>query len=210
MGLHLNYELRLPGSCTPQEVTATLANLHAFAASATFDQVSELHGGPTDGLRRLAKIHADAFRDETPDLITDLDSVQGFSVLPGKGCESAVLGFVRRSDRPGHSRDWFWHWSCKTQYASVFGERHLVACHTGLVALLDHAASIGVHVVVRDETHYWETRDEGRLIAEVDAMNRIVAGIAGRLSDMNPPGVEVRAPIFRHDRFERLEMDDDN
>ena len=210
MGLHLNYELRLPGSRAAEEVTATLATLRAFAVRAAFEQVSELYDGPTDGLRRLAKIHAAAFKDVNLHLIADVDSVQGFSVLPGKGCESAVLAFVRRRDDGVHSHDWFWHWSCKTQYASVFGDRHLVTCHTGLVGLLDHATSIGVDVEVRDETHYWETRDESRLIAEVDAMNRVVAQIAGRLSDVNPPGFEVRAPIFGHDRFEHLEMNDDD
>jgi hypothetical protein len=92
----------------------------------------------------------------------------------------------------------------------VFGDRHLVACHTGLVGLLDHARSIGVGIEVRDETHYWQTRDEGLLIAEVDAMNRIVARIAGKLSDVHPRGVDVRAPIFRHDQFEHLEMNDDD
>jgi hypothetical protein len=210
MGLHLNYELRLPGCFAAEQVTAVLAKLHAFAVRAPFEHVSELYDRPTDGLRRLAKVHAATYKDENPDLIADIDSVQGFSVQPGRGCESAVLAFVRRSDHRGHSHDWFWHWSCKTQYASVFGDRHLVACHTGLVGLLDHARSIGVGIEVRDETHYWQTRDEGLLIAEVDAMNRIVARIAGKLSDVHPRGVDVRAPIFRHDQFEHLEMNDDD
>lgn len=208
MGLHLNYELLLPGSCAAEQVTAVLANLRAFAVRVPFEHISELYSRPTDGLRRLAKVHAAAYKDENPDLIADIDSVQGFSVQPGRGCESAVLAFARRWDHRGHSHDWFWHWSCKTQYASVFGDRHLVACHTGLVGLLDHARSTGVRVEVRDETHYWETRDEGLLIAEVDAMNRVVARIAGKLSDVHPPGVDVRAPIFRHNQFEHLEMND--
>ena len=208
MGLHLNYELLLPGSYAAEQVTAVLANLRAFAARVPFERISQLYSRPTDSLRRLAKVLASAYKDENPDLIADIDTVQGFSVQPGRGCETAVLAFVRRWDHGGHSHDWFWHWSCKTQYASVFGDRHLVACHTALVGLLDPARSAGVRVEVRDETHYWETRDEGVLIAEVDAMNRIVARIAGNISDVAPPHVDVHAPIFRHDQFEHLEMND--
>ena len=92
------------------------------------------------------------------------------------------------------------------QYASIVSDRHLVSCHTGLVRLLDHARMLGVDVVVRDETHYWETRDEQRLITEAHAMNRIVARIAGNLDDAVGPGHATWAPIFGHPRFERLEM----
>lgn len=86
-----------------------------------------------------------------------------------------------------------------------------MACHSGLVKLLDHAIEIGVSVVVGDETGYWGTRDEQRLISEVHNMNRIVATLAGKLSDHD--GVvangRVHAPIFGHPRFERLEMGQD-
>ncbi|MEP6766977.1 MAG: hypothetical protein ABJB66_21850, partial [Gemmatimonadaceae bacterium] len=61
-------------------------------------------------------------------------------------------------------------------------------------------------VVVRDEAQYWETRDEAQLLASVRQMNRLVAGFAGRLSDALGEAHDVRAPIFDHPRFERLEM----
>lgn len=208
MGLHLNYELRLPGPRSPDEIATSLSRLRAFAAGAGFERVSELHDARADGLRRVAKVLAAVFKETNPELVPDLDSALGFSVLPGKGCETAVFAFLRRADLGGRCHDWFWHWSCKTQYASVYGDRHLVACHTGLVRLLDHAITIGTDVVVRDETHYWETRDEQRLVAEVGAMNRIVARLAGKLSDLTDSSeAEVRAPIFGHGRFEDLEMD---
>jgi hypothetical protein len=207
MGLHLNYELRLPGSQSSEQATATLARLRAFALGLRFKKVSEMYDAPAGGLRRLATVLAAAFKDESPRLIPDVDSVRGFSVLPGDGCESAMFAFMKRADERGRCEEWFWHWSCKTQYASVFGDRHLVACHTSLVRMLDHAMEIGANVVVRDETHYWETRDEARLIAEVDAMNRVVARLAGRLRDLSGlPDGQLQAPIFRHPRFERLEM----
>jgi hypothetical protein len=82
-----------------------------------------------------------------------------------------------------------------------------VACHTRLVKLLDHASQMGVSLVVRDEAHFWETRDEVRLIAAVNAMNRTVAKLAGQLGDLRGlADGQLRAPIFEHPRFERLEM----
>jgi hypothetical protein len=206
MGLHLNYELCLPGSASAAQAAAALARLRAAALGMRLGTVSGMYDARAAGLRRLATVIATALRDERPDLLPDAGSALGFSLLPGDGCETALLALMRRTDERGRCQDWYWHWSCKTQYASVFGDRHLVACHTRLVRLLDHAIEIGVNVVVRDEAHYWETRDEARLIAEVRAMNRVVARLAGRLGDLSVAGGRVDAPIFRHPRFERLEM----
>ncbi|MGH9661852.1 MAG: hypothetical protein ACRD96_25110 [Bryobacteraceae bacterium] len=215
MGLHLNYELRLPGSATGREVTALLEKLHAFAHVLPFERVSDLHvaeSGPRDsrvgGLRFLASVIDKVSAEENPDLISDLASVRGFSVRPGRGCETAAFALMKRSDRNAPRVEWFWHTCCKTQYASVISDAHLVACHTGVVRMLDYASEVGVDVVVRDETHYWETRDEQRLIAEVRKMNHIVAAFAGRLADLGFPGSGelLLAPIFEHPRFERLEM----
>ena len=215
MGLHLNFELRLPGSMTSERVTATLTRLRAFALTLQLKNVSRIyHAAPGcdvargEGLRRLASVLADVFVDDAPPLIADIDTARGFAVHPGDGCETATFAFMRRADRSGHSAEWFWHSSCKTQYASVIGDRHLVTCHTGLVSLLDYAIDLGVNVTVRDETHYWETRDEQRLITEVHAMNRVVAAFAGKLSDASGQAdAMVIAPIFRHPGFERLEME---
>jgi hypothetical protein len=216
MGLHLNYELRLPVSAT-EEVETVLVGLRDFALALPFKSVTEIYRpepGRFDsrrgGLRFLASVIAKVSVDDNPPLIADIDLVRGFSVIPGSGCESAAFAFMPRADQSGKHRDWFWYSSCKTQYASVISDAHLVACHGGLVKLLDHAIEIGVSVVVRDETRYWETRDEQRLISEVHNMNRIVAALAGNLSDHE--GVangRVHAPIFRHPRFEHLEMGQD-
>ena len=118
---------------------------------------------------------------------TDLlpDAV-GFAVKPGDYCEAATFGlaWAPPKDEDGnrlHDEPYIWHWHtvCKTQYASVISDEHLIRCHTSLVALLDRAPALGLGVTVRDETHYWETRDTGRLLAEVREMNRIVARFAG-------------------------------
>ncbi|MEX2154140.1 MAG: hypothetical protein WD825_12445 [Gemmatimonadaceae bacterium] len=84
----------------------------------------------------------------------------------------------------------------------------MIRCHTSLVRVLERAVDIGLDVIVRDETHYWETRDESRLLSEVHKMNSIVARIAGKLSDASA-SADIRAPIFAHRRFERLEMGDE-
>ncbi|MEO7998933.1 MAG: hypothetical protein ABI852_15890, partial [Gemmatimonadaceae bacterium] len=103
----------------------------------------------------------------------------------------------------GADADWFWYCCCKTQYASTVSEAHFIACHTSLVQMLDRAVKCGIDVVVHDEAQYWETRDNAQLVASVRKMNTLVAGFAGRLSDALG---DVRAPIFDHPRFERLEM----
>ena len=93
---------------------------------------------------------------------------------------------------------------CKTQYASVVSDDHLITCHTALVALLDHAIALGVDVEVLDETGYWESRDSAVLVESVHKMNQLVAKLAGGLSDAMDGRVE--ASIFEHPRFEHLEM----
>ena len=103
----------------------------------------------------------------------------------------------------GEPHVWHWHACCKTQYASVLGDDHLVRCHTSLVALLDQAAELEFEVTVRDETHYWETRDTSVLLAEVREMNRIVAHIAGAFHDALREHGHVAGAIFEHPEFTR-------
>lgn len=219
IGLHLNYDLRLPASWTRDAVIAILADLHAFAQTLPLASWTPLlidHGGPLDSdtrleaLRGWASIIAVPFGDDDPPLVGDPHSAQGFNVQPGRGCETATFGFMRRHDAAGAPVDWYWQCSCKTQYASTVSDAHLIACHTALVQLLDHAITLGIEVDVYDETHYWESRDSRRLIAEVHAMNRLVARVAGQLSDAMGEAQQVRAPIFEHPRFERLEMGEDD
>ena len=217
IGLHLNYELRLP-ACTERDVVVrTLTDLHAFAQTLAFDELSPVlieHGHPIDKTDRLATLRFFASIIATPDnedilpLTGDPNSAQGFFVHAGRGCETAAFGLMRRADIHGAHAEWFWHGSCKTQYASIVSDAHLIACHTALVRVLDHAITLGIDVVVRDETHYWDTRDASRLVDEVRAMNQLVARFAGQLSDVVGETHEVRASIFEHPRFERLEMGD--
>ena len=86
-------------------------------------------------------------------------------------------------------------------------DEHLIHCHTTLVALLDEAIQLGFEVTVRDETHYWETRDADRLVAEVREMNRIVARIAGAMHDAVGEEARTEGAIFQHPWFEELESE---
>jgi hypothetical protein len=207
MGLHLNYELRLLGSASIEHVDRVLGALHAFASTLPFAEVTPVANADREAwLEFWASLIAEPHDEEGPRLIGDTDTARGFLVNAGRGCETATFGFLFRADSAAAHGEWFWYCSCKTQYAAVVNDDHLVICHTSLVAVLDHAITLGVDVTVRDETHYWETRDSGRLVDEVRAMNGIIAAIAGKLSDAMGPEHTLQAPIFDHPNFERLEM----
>jgi hypothetical protein len=136
--------------------------------------------------------------------------VVGFAVAPGKGCEPATFALTRLSS-PTMVTRWWGHCCCKTQYASVLGDEHLLRCHGSLVTLLDIARMLGVDIEVRDETGYWESRDPRVLVESVTEMNRVVARFAGVFSDaVRDAGVDsaqVGGAIFEHPDFERLETD---
>ncbi len=216
MGLHLNYELRLPASETDAQVANRLGAWRAYAASLALSEVSPVmraaareHAPDSwweSAFAFYANVVAKPWDDDHPPLTGDVSTAQGFVVNPGRGCEMASFGLLRRADDAGDHQEWFWYCSCKTQYASIVSDAHLVTCHTSLVRLLDHAITMGIEVVVRDETGYWETRDAERLIAAVHEMNRVIAAFAGRLSDAIGDEHSVGAPIFGHPRFERIEM----
>ena len=220
MGLHLCYRLTLPGSLTVDSVRQKLGALKAFAETLDFENVL----GPTEYTadeladwsdREIVKVVASTFCGEPPDFygLRPGDSAAvAFLVLPGKECEPALFGFVAPGSRadqrdPGddlHPGDWFWTSACKTQYASIISDEHLVKCHTELVRLLEHASTLGIEVQVEDETGFWEHRSAELLIKSVRDMNRLIARLAGAIHDRNH---DVKAPIFDHPDFERLETE---
>ena len=220
MGLHLNWELRLPAMMTNAEVTGILQLLHRRASSLPFEEVTpvfdpvteESPGDLADYLRLWSRVIAKPDIDDDPKLFGDVTTSRGFAIYPGRRCEGAVFAFQRRAAADGSSPEWFWHCCCKTQYASVVSDAHLITCHTSLAALLDYAMEIGVNVIVRDEAHYWETRDTSRLLAEVHAFNQVMARLAGAFGDAldrNKGYGAVGSPIFDHPAFESLEMGED-
>lgn len=219
MGLHLNYELRLPASTSDEDVDRVLGKLHEFAMRQPFDEVSPLVHWTNDatseptGWSGAIRLWGDIIAmpwdgEESPKLYGERSTARAFFINAGDGCETAGFGFMARGPERAAPTEWFWYCTCKTQYASVVSDAHLILCHTGLVSVLDHARSVGVDVTVRDETRYWDTRDESVLVEEVHRMNRIVARFAGRFDDAVGDAYNVEAPIFEHPQFERLEMEE--
>jgi hypothetical protein len=137
-------------------------------------------------------------------------AVIGFAIAPGRGSEPASFTLTRLSG-PEIATRWSGECFCKTQYASMLGDEHLLRCHGSLVALLDAAVEVGFEVEVHDETGYWESRDPRALTESVAAMNRVVAGFAGALTDAvrdaGRDSRQVQGAIFEHPDFERLETE---
>jgi hypothetical protein len=229
MGLHLCYELALPRETPATAVAERVRLLHEAATRLPFGKVSSLErvtaGEPLGDVnlfdcsleeffRLCARSCLDPMDAHTGKRADRLPDGVGFAVHPGQYCEGATFGlaWVPPEDEDGnrlHNEPHVWHWHalCKTQYASVVSDEHLIHCHTTLVALLEDAIRLGFDVTVRDETHYWETRDTDVLLAEVREMNRIVARIAGALHDAVGDRAHAEGAIFEHPEFEELESD---
>jgi hypothetical protein len=230
MGLHLCYELAVSRDTSIVEVVDRMQRLYHQALTLPFEEVGPMVRVPAgealgdaekadsslaNWFRFCARIGLDP-RDPVTGVRVDLlPEAVGFVVRPGDYCEAAPFGlaWVPPTDDDAnrlHDEPYIWHWHtvCKTQYASVVSDEHLIRCHTSLVALLDRAPALGFDVTVRDETHYWETRDTNRLLAEVREMNRIVAHLAGALNDAIGEKAHVGGAIFEHPEFEELETRD--
>lgn len=243
MGLHLCYELSLPGETSSADVAAHVAQLHARALTLPFEGVSSIVNRHDDDpemgerprgftYRELEDVVASGARGvrdglyrraigidpEDPRFIRAPDGtlidVIAFAVAPGRGSEPATFGFARLVNLDGPPMDWWWHECCKTQYASIVSDDHLVRCHTSLVTLLDAARDIGIQLEVRDQAGYWDSRDPRQLVEAVREMNQIIARIAGKFtdalrdSDAGRQGFTTGGAIFDHPDFERLETEE--
>ena len=231
MGLHLCYELALPRETPASAVAERVRVLHEAATRLPLAKISALvrvtDGEPLgdvnlfdctleDFFRLGARSRLDPIDQHTGKRVDRLPDVVGFAVHPGRYCEGATFGLAwvppeNEDGDPlrGEPYVWHWHTCCKTQYASVVSDEHLIHCHSTLVALLEEAIRLGFDVTVRDETHYWETRDTNVLLAEVREMNRIVAQFAGALHDAVGDRARTEGAIFDHPEFERLESERD-
>lgn len=230
MGLHICYELALPAETSRPRVLYLLGALRSQSERLAFDEITEIRefagaacetvpgkeswNDPWVLFRVAALARAIRGSDDDRDLLRAPDYAAGFLVLPGRRCEPAAFGFshspsevrVKGETLPIRHPGWHWHYCCKTQYASVVSDAHLLRCHLGLIELLDTARGLGIGVTVRDETGYDEHRDEKKLLDSVQEANRLIAGIAGRMADaLDSSSVKAVAPIFEHPRFEHLE-----
>jgi hypothetical protein len=220
MGLTLHFELRLPGDVSREDVLSRLTRLRDAAAAQQFDEVSpivEARDADSESDEELASARewiqyvADFISvpipdDERPRYVGEPNSAIGFRVDPGDGAETATFGLMRLRAEVGGHEEWYWWCSCKTQYASLVSDEHFVKVHTGLVAVLDAAVELGFGVDVSDEGEFWESRSEEVLVAVLTKMNRLMAKFGGALSDALGTEHAVQAEIFKHRRFERLEM----
>ena len=198
------------------DARSMVADLHAAATLLPFDDVTSIEtlDETTSELDRLFASHG------TERFVAPAIEAAWFCVY-AEGSETTWIGLASRPsvapDRDGVEVATglgdlcTWQWCCKTQYASLpqhGGTDNFLRVHTSLIALADHARSIGLEVDVTDDSNYWELRDPELLVAECERWNRRMAAFAGWLTDR--VGDELGkplAPIMTHPAFERLEAE---
>lgn len=154
--------------------------------------------------------------DQAGEQWCDVHPLRGwmFCVDVGADCEPLRIGLCEYPKRVWHLGDdratklsgWRLAAFSKTQYASLHGWEHFRRCHVAIVDFLAALRPLGFTVKISDEGHYWPRRSERTLRAEVDTMNRLVAAATGALKDAEEDGA-VKAAIFEHPQFERLEAE---
>src|SRR5688572_7969211 len=119
MGMHLNWEFHLPADTSADRVKTLLTVLRARALELPFEEVTEIEN-VTDIIARpsgdswisIRDYVADWARviskpDELDSRIGDLSTAIGFGIYPGRKCEGATYGFVRRAEQDGSNAEWF-------------------------------------------------------------------------------------------------------
>lgn len=239
MGLTIAYQFSLPADTPEAEVHRLFTSLREAARTLPFAEVSDVVRFTRADIERPSPMQGLAFVElvdvvdvnarfvseeqyrvtqgieivddvypaiELPDDVTVV--AIGFAVMPGEGCEPASFALLKL-DGPNLSPRWWWQAFCKTQYASAHGDEHFVKCHRAVIELLDAAQRVGLECDIQDEGEYYESRDEAKLLASVDNMNRLIARFAGRFSDAyaeaGGDSRRVEGEIFHHPDFERLE-----
>ena len=232
MGLTIHYHMQA-NTRSPKKARQLLEQLRQKALDLPFKTVSEVidlsgehadfENVAQDDPHRWLLIQAEkSVPQGNVHYVVKPKRVIAFSTWPGEGSEPANFGLslfpraieVEDRDRwPDQTKrlrtnlgGWTWGSFCKTQYASnpeCGGIEHFLRCHLAVVALLDHAAAIGILKEVSDEGGYWEKRDVKALAQEVGEWNNLIAGWAGRLKDAF--GKAVESEITKFPDFEHLE-----
>jgi hypothetical protein len=132
----------------------------------------------------------------------------GFTLIPGKGCSMADIGF---RVYPDADQVWTWFGYCKTQYASnpeYGGLDNFITSHLKIIDLLDAAQAMGVECDVTDNGNYWQSRDRALLASTVNDNNLFTAAVMGTLKDATTSQkATLNAPILDFPNFEYLEGD---
>ncbi len=130
----------------------------------------------------------------------------GFTLIPGKGCSMADIGF---RIYPDGDQDWTWFGYCKTQYASnpeYGGLENFITSHLKIIDLLDSAQAMGIECDVTDNGNYWESRNRALLASTVGDNNLFTAAVMGTLKDAaTSQNATLDAPILDFPDFEYLE-----
>ena len=130
----------------------------------------------------------------------------GFNILPGQGSSGAAFGLATHL---GESKNWLWHASCKTQYASnpeYGGTENFVKCHLSVLRMVEYAQELGILKEVVDPSGYWEQRNLEALVETVAEQNVLTAAIMGSIKDaFSTQGYRTIAPILDWANFEYLE-----
>lgn len=228
MGLTIYYNLELPGDQPERRVAEIVEALRDAALALPVERVTPVRrmvAVDCEGLERqeldldwlvrcFAARGVEDPRDPRRMLAVVPEVGHGFAAVVGR-CEPVVVGLARHPrvvvdgdvELPTGLANWSWHAATKTQYACLHGTSHFLQCHRTAIALLDAARALGLAVEARDDSGYWEHRDERRLLESLEHWNALVARIAGRVADqVEATGVKADAPVFRHPDFERLEM----
>lgn len=104
-----------------------------------------------------------------------------------------------------------WSQCCKTQFAGsqqYGGFDNFLVAHLGLVRCLDYLETLGVEVKVRDDSEFWEHRDEQKLRATLAEWQELIAAFTGQMKDQlekEAPDVKLTSPILEAPDFEHLE-----
>jgi hypothetical protein len=211
MGLTIHYTLHAPDAAHDRAQTL-VSSLRQFAVSQGFPGISELILNPPDD--------SDPFPFEFPVVVGEQLAMVPqipaalFSFTFG-GSDSGIFALARldlasAEKIPGKLCKQFasghhFHSFCKTQFASISPEgstENFLRAHKAIVAVLDHARSLGIEVEVHDESEYWEHRDEAKLLACVSRMNNLIAAFTGAVKDRH---LAVQSPILGSPDFERME-----
>jgi hypothetical protein len=229
------YELR--ARVTAERSRALVSQLHAAARELPFDQMTGVReftvsapgrrhtdAKPAVALAATRSVEYVTTGGERKTLFVPPEHCSFFTVRVA-GAESASVGLASyaahvmteeengRRVPTGLDGCYSWHSWCKTQYAALpacGGTPNFLRAHLSLIHLLDRARLLGIEVEVRDDGGYFESRNEQRLLAELESSNRAVAALAGHIKDALSRFFHVEvveAPITRHPAFERLEAE---
>jgi hypothetical protein len=219
MGITIHYRLSASQEWAEEKVREWLEIVGDYAKFLGCDQVSDLnHAG------LWPQFTEKRFEKSTKLQIKTAFAEKGWLIFiePGEGCQTLVLGLCKY---PG-SRDawnrhrwvqvpsglpsgWIFNWFCKTQFAGHHGAAHFLRCHKTVISLLDFCKKSGVEVDVKDESGYWEQRNEEDLRKTLRRNEGLMAAFGGLMKDLadTPGGSQIESPIFEYANFEHLEQE---